>query len=302
MTRCRNLTIFEGCDGGGKSTAAKIFAEMTDAHYVHFPAMPRVAQGLSRMYVEAMMPALMGYQDVVFDRCWLSEAPYGTVFREGGDRVGVAGNMMLERLAMRCGGVVVMCDPGWEATRASYIKRRHLEMLDSTAQLEAVYNTYVEQVRTNLPRIDFNYQLDNIQQIALGISSARFEKHFTHSHTAGNWDGRVAIVGESFGERKDHDPFYQWPFASFTNVGCSQWLTRQLDHVGISESELFWINADMLKDFTTLGNEKVVALGNVASEKLTACGIVHDRVPHPQYWKRFEPSKRYPLLNIILGE
>lgn len=302
MTRCRNLTIFEGCDGGGKSTAAKAYAEMTGARYVHFSAMPRVAQGLPRMYVEAMMPALLGHQDVVFDRCWLSEAPYGSVFREGGDRIGVAGNRMLERLAMRCGAVVVMCNPGWEATRASYLKRRHMEMLDSTAQLEAVFNIYVEQVQTDLPRIDFNYQLDNIQQFALGISSARFEKHGIDVHTAGNWNGRVALVGESFAEHKDYDPFYQWPFASFSNSGCSQWLTRQLDGVGIGESELFWMNADMLDIINILGNEIVVALGSAASERLESLGIAHRRMPHPQYWKRFETSKRYPLLNIILGE
>ena len=67
MRQCRRLTIFEGPDGSGKSTAAQAYAEATKAKYVHFPALPQVDKSLGRIYVEAMLPALLGYQDVVFD-------------------------------------------------------------------------------------------------------------------------------------------------------------------------------------------------------------------------------------------
>ena len=85
MKTSKKLTIFEGCDGSGKTTAAREFAEQTGAKYVHFHNLPRIKKGLGRMYVEAMLPALLGYQEVVFDRSWLSETPYGEAFREGRD-------------------------------------------------------------------------------------------------------------------------------------------------------------------------------------------------------------------------
>jgi polyphosphate kinase 2 (PPK2 family) len=114
MIDSKVLTIFEGPDGSGKTTAAREYAEQTGARYVHFPALPRVKHGLGRMYVEAMLPALLGYHDVVFDRCWLSETPYGEAFREGQDRLTQADRRMLERLALRCGAVVVKCLPEWD--------------------------------------------------------------------------------------------------------------------------------------------------------------------------------------------
>ena len=77
------LTIFEGPDGGGKTTAAEKYAKETGAQYVHFGPLPHVKDSLARVYVEAMMPAILGLQDVVFDRSWLSEIPYGTAFRGG---------------------------------------------------------------------------------------------------------------------------------------------------------------------------------------------------------------------------
>src|SRR5882757_4772670 len=108
MKTCGSLTIFEGPDGSGKTTAAKAFAAEMGARYVHLPQFKRVTTGLPRMYLEAMLPALLGYQDVVMDRCWLSEVPYGRVFRDGADRVGEISRHMLERVALRAGALVVL--------------------------------------------------------------------------------------------------------------------------------------------------------------------------------------------------
>ena len=73
---CKNLTIFEGCDGSGKTVAAKEFAEKTGALYYHFDALDG-CENVSQVFIDAMLPALLGVQDVVFDRSWLSEKIYG---------------------------------------------------------------------------------------------------------------------------------------------------------------------------------------------------------------------------------
>lgn len=296
------LTIFEGPDGGGKSTAAQTYAKASGAHYVHFASLPRVSRNLGRMYVEAMLPALLGYQDVVFDRCWLSELPYGVAFREGRDRLTAAGRRMLERLAMRCGAVVVRCQPEWETVRANFLSRKNIEMLDNDSQLKTVYDLYAEQV-TDLPELVYDYTQDDVfsaPRLVNKVDGMRMPLHPVGSATAGNWDAKIILVGEAFAERKDCDAFYQWPFGSFSNEGCSQWLTDKIDLVDIGEDELLWVNADQdLAFMYDLQPEKIIALGNMAYEKLYKLKIQATAVPHPQAWKRFNNGQRYPLLDHI---
>lgn len=296
------LTIFEGPDGGGKSTAAQSYAQMTGAKYVHFASLPRVSKNLGRMYVEAMMPALLGYQDVVFDRCWLSEMPYGVAFREGKDRLTSASRRMLERLAMRCGAVVVKCQPSWETVKANYLSRKHIEMLDNEHQLKTVYDLYAEQP-TDLPLVDYDYTkggLFEVSKLALLIDGLRMRQHPLDLSSAGNWDARVVLIGESFAERKDNDPWYQWPFASFSGEGCGQWLADQLDLVEVGEDDILWLNSDQdLSVLYDLTPERIIAMGTEAYQQLYKLKIKAASVQHPQTWKRFNFKQRYPLLDLI---
>lgn len=298
---CR-LTIFEGPDGGGKSTAAKVYAETTGAKYVHFPALPRVSRNLGRMYVEAMLPALLGYQDVVFDRCWLSEMPYGVAFREGRDRLTDASRRMLERLAMRCGAVVVKCQPSWEIVKANYLSRKHMEMLDNEHQLKTVYDLYTGQV-TALPVLHHDYTKGDLFQISKMVSDLepmRFMRHPLDMSSAGNWEGRIVLIGEAFAERKDCDALYQWPFASFSGEGCSQWLTEKLDLAEVSEDQILWLNSDQdLSVLHDLNPGRVITLGTEAYQQLYKLKIKAASVQHPQTWKRFNYRQRYPLLDLI---
>lgn len=296
------LTIFEGPDGGGKSTAAKVFAESTGAKYVHFPALPHVSRNLGRMYVEAMLPALLGYQDVVFDRCWLSEMPYGVAFREGRDRLTDASRRMLERLAMRCGAVVVKCQPEWETVKANYLSRKHMEMLDNEHQLKTVYDIYADQA-TDLPMLDYDYTKGDLfadAKLALTIEGLRMRQHPLDLASAGNWDGRVVLIGEAFAERKDCDAFYQWPFASFSSEGCSQWLTEKLDLTKVSEDEILWLSSDQdLSVLYDLNPERIITLGTEAYQQLYRLKIKAAIVQHPQSWMQFNHDQRYPLLDLV---
>lgn len=298
---CR-LTIFEGPDGGGKSTAAQAFAKATGARYVHFSALPRVGKSLGRIYVEAMLPALLGYQDVVFDRCWLSEMPYGVAFREGKDRLTEASRRMLERLAMRCGAVVVWCQPEWETVKANYLSRKHIEMLDNEHQLKTVYDLYAEQP-TDLPELVYDYTKEDlltIPKLMNDVESVRFPRHPLNLASAGNWDGEFVLVGQSFAERKDNDAFYQWPFASFSGEGCSQWLTDQLDSIEVGEDQILWLNADQdLSVLYDLTPERIIAMGTEAYQQLYKLKIKAASVQHPQTWKRFNFKQHYPLLDLI---
>lgn len=291
------LTIFEGPDGGGKTTLGRTYAERTGARYVHFGPLPNVSKGLPRLYVEAMLPALLGYQDVVFDRCWLSETPYGDAFRGGADRMTVADRRMLERLSLRCGAVVVRCQPPWATVKANYLSRKHLEMLENEHQLRQVYRAY-EKEPSALPMLVHDYTQVNDQAVLDAfIEDRRHPCHPLNANTAGSWTAKTALVGQDFAERKDQDPFYQWPFASFSNQGCSQWLTNHLVIIGKPESELLWINADQNLTGVTSGrlDRLYYALGDEAFARLKGLGIAAVKLPHPQQHKRFHAKQPYPL-------
>jgi len=310
----RRLTIFEGPDGGGKSTAAKAFAEATDARYVHFQALPKVGSGLARMYVEAMMPALLGYQDVVFDRCWLSEVPYSNVFREGTERLDQTSMLMLERLAMRCGAIVVMCLPSVESVVRTFNGRRGAEMLKDDTQLTSVYNIYKNELYTSLPVFNFDYDAGfDIESYVTDIFKCGYYTHPLASKSAGNLAAPTLIVGDKFTDHKNDDAFYQWPFASFSDVGVSRWLTESMFTCGAHESQLLWANSDDLTGLQDIMDRRlrfelkhpvVVTLSTRSFELAAKSGIFNDRflksVGDPQIWKRFHSSilESYQLWNL----
>ena len=291
----RRLTIFEGPDGAGKTTAAVAFAEATGAVYQHFGPLKNIRQTMPRLMVEAMLPALLGHQDVVLDRCWLSDRPYGEVYRGGLDRVGVASGRMLERLALRCAATVMLCMPPWETARDNFLGRLDDEFLDNEAQLRHVYDHYAK-LTTALPLTRYDYTQGPLQYSTIRSSRA----HRLSTRSAGNLDAPVLVIGEAFAELQERDPLYQWPFASFSDKGCSAWFTRQLEEAGVPEDQLLWVNADQPLPSTVSIDTKAVALGRAAEAYAKRHGLFSAEVyQHPQAWKRFNSHKDYPAIEAI---
>ena len=293
------VIIFEGPDCAGKTTAIESFLKRhPDYLYIHHGAYPQVTTGLARLYADSMSPALMGYQPIVMDRGWLSELPYGVAFRDGRDRLGAANRRHLERLAMRCGAIVILCLPPWENVRSGYVKRKELEYLENETQLKMVYDFFDKSLVTSLPLFVYDYTMTPVFKDPPEIYH---QSHPISLRTAGNLNASVLLVGDKFAERGDGDAWFQWPFASLTGDGCSRWLTCQLEEAGISERSLCWINADQLpsESFDLSQFHTVTALGANACDKLTSMGITHHTEPHPQRWKRFNYHDTYPLITYL---
>ena len=304
MKTSKRVTIFEGPDGAGKTTAALNYAERTNARYVHFGPLPHVRTSLARVYVEAMLPALLGYQDVVLDRSWLSEYPYGTTFRATQPlRVSVVENSMLERIALRCGAVVVKCLPDQNVVIENFKQRRQIEMLKNEADLKEVWLKYAW-LDTDLPTIDHDYTINSLDDLFANLESLRLPTHPLCMNTAGNWYGDRVIVGDTLAEMKETDSFQQYPFVSFSQSGCSYWLTKQLVNWGTREHDICWINAadpGIRRFFEEEPDRRrvVIALGKQAASKLIELGVNHVTVPHPQYQKRFNNMQEYSLRKLM---
>jgi thymidylate kinase len=306
--RCARVTIFEGPDGSGKSTTAARYAAAAGARMVHCGPFPRqTAAGLGRTYLEAMLPALLGYQEVVLDRCWTSEGIYGAVFRDGADRLGVVGRRILERVAMRCDARLVLCLPPVEICLAHW-RRRHAEggeYLERETQLQEVYRRYGQPGLTQLAVTTYDYTRDE----GYPLFYDRGLRHDVVAQTSGHAGAKVLLVGEALTEPTDRNgPDTLYPFGDLSRGGCTQWLTRQLADADIQEADLLWTNADApgaaptLKGFTNrfeFGARNVVALGERATAWLVKQGVAFITVTHPQSWRRFHHHETYPLIKIL---
>jgi len=275
------VVIVEGPDGAGKTSLARDIAERLGAAYVHHGPYQRV-RGIARLYVESMLPALLGYQAVVLDRSWLSEAPYSTACRNGADRLGVVGVRMLDRLALRCGAVVVRCDPGWDAVAATY--RRRVEYLTTSAQLANVYDAY-RTLRTAVPIVTYDYTRTHAAMVLDKIMSKHGKRHFLSQQSAGQWSASIAIVGDSGDSIGDTDVLYRWPFAAFDDDNNGAWLTAVIEDAGIEEGALFWTSAQDLdeRDAPHLAAKQVIALGADAEKRLDEIGVEYRRCVHPVF-------------------
>jgi hypothetical protein len=261
------------------------------------------------MYVEAMLPAIKGYVPVVMDRSWLSEEPYGMVYRDG-VRFDDVDCRMLERLALKCPVNVIHCDPGWKTISTLFKERKREEYLDDEDQLKQVWSRYKTRMsRTHLPVHRYDWTKSRVANNSLDLFLSTTNVYSHQLPGAGNPTAKILIVGDSFANHSEYDAHYQWPFASFGKQGCSRWLAAKLEQAKIPERELYWMNADMLDPelSSTIQDrfDYIFALGDQALSAL--CGgrafnpadHIYEH-PHPQWWKRFVGDKKpYPLIAAL---
>jgi hypothetical protein len=301
----KRLWVLEGPDGGGKSTLAVDLAARTGADVVHCGPFPQVHHGLGRLYVEAMLPALLGHRDVILDRSWLSEPIYAAARRHERSRLSPVELRMLERVAARCQTTVVRCRPPLATCLDAYRARKPIEYLRDEAQLAAVWHLY-DKLATGLPTVDYDYTNTVVDTVAylLDGRAPSTAAHQLGVASAGYLDAPVLLVGEAFAAHKEQDPLYQAPFVSFGAGGCSRWLTAQLERAGVPERQLLWVNADqnLVAVFFNARPKVVVALGEAAAMAVAAAapaGVKVVQVAHPQHAKRFHHCAPYELITVL---
>lgn len=258
---CMPVYIFEGPDGGGKSTAVSKFSKMIGAEVVHCGPFPGVQTNLARFYVEAMMPALLGHRAVILDRSWLSEAIYGAAFRKGQTRIDPIEEQMLNRLAARCGAFIFACMPPKSVVTENFLSRKGDEYLDRVDQLHDVYDRYELVFQKmddegDLDVVDFDYTQfkfsDMISDLACGDGVIGWTRpHLIDQPTIGSSSANIVIIGDGLSSpHSDFDTFKQFAFTGFDRMSDHYWLARQLyfarERVLLVDSSA---NMDMVNDW-----------------------------------------------------
>ena len=268
----KSITIFEGVDGAGKTTVAERYAKATGAKYIAFKEYPHMGPGYSRMYLEAMLPAIMGWEDIVFDRSWLSEWPYADAHRNGQRRLTLHAQRVLERVALRCQTCVVLCNPGIDAVEASYKQRQQDEMLKSIDQVRQVYNAYLYP-HTALPIVGYDYTLYSQEEgdihLLSDIMKSRTQPIKAQVPVVGTQRAALIVAGKyshPVAECNLHTPI---PFTDFNEAGQLSRLTSLLEEIHVGEHKIMWVDTSWEHSLELLGEYPksfVLALDNDATK------------------------------------
>lgn len=312
----KRIYIMEGPDGCGKSVLATDLLRELEAPAVLTRHGPYPGdKEVWRRYLTSMLPALTGLADCVLDRSWLSESIYGAVYRGGADRISVWQRRMLERVALSRGAALTFCRTDWETCAENFRLRKAEggEMLDDVTQLKEVYHAYRDlEVRALFPQRMFTEHVAcyDYRRGKLDTLLERHEADYLANDGPGlgRWaPGKVALlIGERPGRGSDGGRWHL-PFVSFRADGCSAWLAEELEKSGVPEASLYWVNAYDGPDGTQLNVNfisrlrpcGVFALGKEAAEWCELYGVSCRAFTHPQYHKRFQAKKPYPLMKEL---
>lgn len=298
------LLIFEGPDGAGKTTLIQQLQELlgtTPRVYHSTPPKKGADKALE------FLPPLFADEEAWLDRSWYSEMIYGTVMR-GHSLIDVARRRVLERLYLTAGAVQVWCLPSYNICARTWRLRRASEHVQDEAQFKNIYDLYaLHGQHQKLPTIRYDYRTCSPQALLDKLHAMP-----VHGHAGpgvGHWHAGHSIL--LVGERPNlKGKRYLGPFCSWAKTGCSGWLSQMLEANGITEQQLYWINARGVDgEFTDaaflrqLRPRSVIALGKEAAhwcEYVAELPFFH-AVPHPQHWKRFHSKKPYPLIKELLS-
>lgn len=136
------IVLLEGPDGGGKTRLAEYLHDTLGFDVVHHGA----ETGVSEHAVELYHMSMTAVEDVVLDRCWISDLIYHE-YRDGGCNISDDQRAFLEGVAREGGAVLVYCVPPlndcvshWRATREEQFLRKRDELF-------AVHRKYLQRAK-----------------------------------------------------------------------------------------------------------------------------------------------------------
>lgn len=297
------IIILEGPDGAGKSVLAETLKirltkerwTVVSHHHGPYPDL----KDPSLYYLASLRRRAhlaLARHAVILDRSWLSEPVYGQALRGGIDRVGIASRRMLERVALKCGALVVLCYPPFTTCATNWAARKGLELVKHEHTIRLIYDLYAPAVlrfRTCLPMALYDYTGERGQLDAIMANVEALRGQVAPVPGIGLWKPYATLL---VGDKVSRYGWPDLPFVSFKRGGCSAWLAERLETWGVGEQWLYWLNAHEQSP-ECLGwpeaPKKIVTLGQVAARWAERGGLSYTAVTHPQAHKRFHHNEEY---------
>ena len=283
------ILILEGVDLAGKSTVAEALARRLKTEVIHHGP-PRSDLPLIQQYsreIEAYQPG--SGQHLVFDRLHVGEGVYGPIKR-GSSLLSEAQFEWFQLLLDSRGAVVISMLPPLEVVRQRYLERG--DEFVNLDELEEVWRGYDQLFGTARVTHTVRDSLD--VDWAMGLANI-FELSVLHLADFPSYGGPprvpVLFIGDSPG-RAVASYRYSIAFGPYPNT-CGEHLFRAISKTGLpffglSNSD----GVDVRGLWNALRRPRVVALGNLASQRLEKARVPHAKVVHPQHAKRFKARER----------
>lgn len=247
------IIILEGPDGAGKSTLARelynVLSQEDDTSIVHHGPYKGVdGAELSKLYFASMLPAITYNKHVILDRSWYSEPIYADVYRKTESRITPSVRRMLERCALAKGAVVIYCRPPVEQCIEAFGAR--VEYLDSTTQLKAVAEKYDQWYDTfnGMPIFEYDYTQQSIDDVLEGLEF--LSNPLNPYRGGGNFKkGNILMLCSKWKVQRVKRNAVVVPYINFNEhlnetPSASTVIANELEHLGISEHDLFWCNVE----------------------------------------------------------
>jgi len=307
------IIILEGPDGGGKTTLSERLRQALSKDRMatvvkHGPYIGMSAEDLCKTYFRSMSQALTYDDHVILDRSWLSEPIYGSVYRDGLNRVDKARWRMLERVALTRGAVVVHCQPDLSLCVDTFKQRKGIEYLDNTEQLGAVYEAYETLPQhTCLPVVHYDYEKDALESLVQNIMDRS-----TPNRASGGGSfkpGNILMLCDKGPRANIKASAAVIPFINFLDDdGPSRMLIETLEREGVPESDLYWINTQTYQGTPTspsfikdLQPSRVFALGNNAYAWALNNNVQAYKLPPPLYHMQHFAHQPYHITESDYG-
>lgn len=246
----------------------------------------------------------------VFDRLALGELVYGPILR-GQDRIGVNGWRVFMRLLEAADVRRVLCRPPYEQCLYNWTGgvKSETELFTKRDVFNLTYAAYLKIQDDGEPVEDYAmYEYDYTAPEIEGSSPfnrlmgflTRPPSPIVPHHVIGSRSARYLLVGE---RGSNLNSPLDLPFYGVTDSAL--YLTRALDDAGFGEGQLAFVNAYSLTSVIPRAlprtYERVIALGEKASEVCALQNLTHEGVPHPQFWRRFHHHDVRSYADMLKG-
>ncbi len=307
------LVIIEGPDRTGKTTLAKVLVEELNAVYWHrgAPTAPPL--------IEYVLELEKNYDPTrwhVIDRWHVGQTIYPRLYPEGREALSDEEYLWIELALVSYGVYMVFTTGGvWEIRERvlgdedSYLKpvdvEACIEMFSSAATSLFHPRTIVYAINADADPSATKAGARLASMLRKNACTAEMTTAYDISNeyeiTGFLNDPSTLLVGDQVGKPTPKEATHRLPFAPHSGTS-GHYLMRTLTNLDV-RSDVAIVNArdhegtitNLHKLHRLLGKPNVVALGRKACDVLTAQGVEHGGVPHPQWVRRFkhDMSERY---------
>ncbi len=304
------MILTEGADGVGKTTLCESLAAEFGYDYLHFGKPD--SHPIDYWFREGLKDVKGG---TVIDRLHLSEEAYGAVYRNGSQLTDHQ-FWLLEGWLWARNTMIVLCSTSWDNMRVNQEKVKGEYHDNLQHDIVSMFSQLM--LRTSLPLCIYDYTVHDgkLPEVASftdcmsGVNvthtlKTQLEKRdqnvdFDDMDGIGCVQPKVWLVGDQPNPNRDAptptSPLFQVAFQSTSG----EYLHRALKTVVYTWDMMHLSNArdvegedvyDLDGKWHQLGQPKVVALGNNAADTLGRAMVPYRKVPHPQWWRRFQNSQ-----------